>query len=189
VSAAERVPGLQPSPHCERWTACGDAALDAFSGVSVYVITGVSQAVACPGDVITLTGTGFGSTPGRVSFGGVETTATTWTDISIPVTVPPGARNPLSLVLPKYKRWICGRLVEATPLGSITASFEVGIPEIEALFIGSPWNRPYCVEPGDPIPLSWRVRGTTKVVVEVLDAAGQVVVRSDPAPATGSSRR
>jgi hypothetical protein len=180
-----RFPDLNLHLTCEKWVGCGNTALEAFSGARAYVITGVSRAVACPGDVITITGAGFGTTPGQVSFGGVLATATTWTDTSITVTVPPGARNPLSLVLPKYMRLVCNRLVEATPIGSITANFEVGVPEIQAFFIDSPWNRPYCVEPGAPIRLTWRVRGTTNVRVEILDPAGQVIAVSDPAPRHG----
>lgn len=180
-----RFPDFNIHLTCERLVACGNAALEAFSDVRAYAISGVSQPVACPGDTITLTGTGFGTSPGRVSFGSVEATAATWTDTSITVTVPPGARNPLSLVLPKYLRWICGRLVEATPLGSTTANFEVGLPEIQAFFIDSPWNRPYCVEPGDPIPLTWRVRGTTNVRVEIRNEAGLLLFESDPAPRHG----
>jgi IPT/TIG domain len=173
------------TPPCERLIACGNSALEEFGGVRSYEITSVSTAVACPGDVITITGVGFGSTPGRVSFGGIEATATTWSDTSITVTVPQGARNPLSLVLPKYQRLICGRLVEATPLGSVTASFEVGAPEILAFFVDSPGNRTYCVEPGARIPLTWRVQGATNVRVEVLNAQGQSLFTSDPAPRHG----
>jgi hypothetical protein len=180
-----QIPEVNLQLTCEPFVPCGDAALEAFGSVSSYLITGVSMAVACPGDVITITGSGFGSTAGRVSFGGVETAATTWTDTSITVTVPPGARNPLALVLPKAQRLICGRLVEVTPSGTITANFEVGVPEVQAFFVGSPWNRPFCVEPGDPIPLSWRVRGTTKIRVEVLDAQNNVLFVSDPAPRHG----
>ncbi|MDX1251758.1 MAG: IPT/TIG domain-containing protein [Gammaproteobacteria bacterium] len=185
----ECPPPRGPSPDlhltCEPIRVCGFEALEAFSGVPSYLISGVSTAVACPGDVITITGTGFGNVPGRVRFGPVETTATTWTSTSITVTVPTGAGNPLSLVLQKVTLMICGRLIEATPTGTMTATFEIGMPEIEAFFIGSPSNRPYCVEPGALIPLTWRVRGTTRVRVEILDDAGQVVFASDPAPRHG----
>lgn len=180
-----RLPGFEFHLTCEPLQICGGEALEAFSGVPSYEVTGVSAATACPGDVITLTGTGFGNVPGRVRFGGVEATATTWTDTSITVTVPAGAGNPLSLALPKVARMVCGRLIESTPTGTVTAAFEIGAPEIQAFFVGSPWNRPYCVEPGAPIPLTWRVSGTTKVRVEIQDSAGAVLFASDPAPRNG----
>lgn len=180
-----QLPGFDFHLTCEPIRICGGEALEMFSGVPSYEISGVSAAVACPGDTITLTGTGFGSVPGHVRFGGVETTATSWSDTSITVTVPAGAGNPLSLVLPKVARLVCGRLIESTPTGSVTASFEIGIPEILAFFVGSPWNRPYCVEPGAPIPLTWRVVGARKLRVELVDSAGQVLFARDPAPRNG----
>jgi hypothetical protein len=181
-----QFPGFDFQLTCEPLQICGGEVLEMFSGVpSYYEVTGVSPATACPGDVITLTGNGFGSVSGRVRFGGVEATATTWTDTSITVEVPAGAGNPLSLVLPKFTRMVCGRLIESTPNGTVTATFEVGIPEIQAFFVGSPWNRPWCVEPGAPIPLTWRVIGSTQVRVEILDSAGQVLFASDPAPRNG----
>lgn len=180
-----RFPGFDFHLTCEPLQICGGEVLEMFSGVPSYEVTGVSPATACPGDVITLTGTGFGSVPGRVRFGAVEATATSWSDTSITVTVPAGAGNPLSLVLPKVARMVCGRLIEATPTGTVTASFEIGVPEIQAFFVGSPWNRPYCVEPGAAISLTWRVSGTTRVRVEILEGSGNVLVASDPAPRNG----
>ncbi|GAA1861761.1 IPT/TIG domain-containing protein [Asanoa iriomotensis] len=180
-----KLPDLPVPAFCEPLRRCGDAAGGTFGGVASYVINAVSPPVACPGDTVTLSGFGFGSIPGTVSFGGATATASAWSDTSITVTAPAGARNPLGLILPTQKYLICGRLVEARPTGTVTADFAIGVPVIEAFFAGSPWNNPYCVEPGAPIPLQWRVSGANHVRVEVRDQNGTVVAASDPAPAHG----
>ena len=180
------IPEFPPLVECEPHLPCLENALEAFEGARGYVISAVSPAVACPGDTIVITGAGFGTTPARVRFGGVTTTATSWSDTSITVVVPAGAGNPLSLDLPPYSRLVCGRLVEATPTGRIDAGFEVGIPEILAFFAGSRPQAVFCVEPGAPIPITWRVRGAVAIRVAVTDDAGGIVAVSDPAPANGT---
>ena len=55
--------------------------------------TSLSPAVAERGDSITIAGTGFGTTPGSVTIGGVAAVATDWTATSITATVPAGAAN------------------------------------------------------------------------------------------------
>ena len=103
------IPDFPPLVECEPHLPCLENALEAFEGARGYVISSVSPATACPGDTIVITGAGFGTTPGRVRFGGVTTTATSWSDTSITVVVPAGAGNPLSLDLPAYSRLVCGR--------------------------------------------------------------------------------
>lgn len=178
-------PGFGVPAPCEPLRVCADAAGGAGSGVGGYLITAVSQAVACSGDVITLTGVGFGTTPGQVQFGAVTTNASSWSATSITVTVPAGAGNPLVLILPAVTTMICGRVVEMRPQGRVDTPFEIGVPVIEAFFAGSPWDNPYCVEPGKPIPLQWRVSGETHIRVEVRDGQGNLVASSDPAPSNG----
>ncbi len=45
------------------------------------------------GALVTITGTGFGTTPGTVTIGGVSASTTTWSDTSVTATVPPAAGN------------------------------------------------------------------------------------------------
>ena len=61
----------------------------------VPTITGFSPVSAKPGDVVTLTGTNFGATPGNniVFFGATRATVTVASAISVTVTVPSGASH------------------------------------------------------------------------------------------------
>lgn len=64
-----------------------------FTVLTPLSITGISQISGSPGDTITITGNGFGSTQSDsvVTFDGVTATATSWSDTSIQAVVPNGA--------------------------------------------------------------------------------------------------
>ncbi|MGB7154128.1 MAG: IPT/TIG domain-containing protein [Candidatus Acidiferrales bacterium] len=64
-----------------------------FTVLTPLSITGISQISGSPGDTVTITGTGFGSTQSDsvVTFDGVTATATSWSNTSIQAVVPSGA--------------------------------------------------------------------------------------------------
>src|SRR5260370_15000483 len=63
-------------------------------GVNFYigaVMTGVSPRTALVGSSVTITGSGFGTSGGTVTFNGTAATTSGWTDASIVAQVPEGA--------------------------------------------------------------------------------------------------
>ena len=64
-----------------------------FTVLPSLTVTGISSISGSPGDTVTITGTGFGSTQSDsvVTFDGVTATATSWSDTSIQAVVPSGA--------------------------------------------------------------------------------------------------
>ena len=96
-----------------------------YSGVVSPHISGVNPTSGTGGTPVTITGSGFGATRGAssvVQFGGVNATATSWSDTSIVATVPTGLlEGPISIV------------VTVNTLASNTAGFTVTGPQITSL--------------------------------------------------------
>src|SRR5262245_50845895 len=59
--------------------------------MAVPSITSLSPNSGALGTSVTIAGSGFGSTPGTVTFNGTTGTPTSWNDVSIQVPVPAGA--------------------------------------------------------------------------------------------------
>lgn len=117
---------------------------------ATYRIDAVDPPFACAGDEASISGLGFGSTPGSASVGGIQVEVTRWSDTEITFQVPD---RPISGVLaigiPGVQEIICEDLVEFPPTSETFVFYVAGPPSIE-LF------GPDVVEPGEPIPLSWR---------------------------------
>ena len=169
-----------------------DVVLAAGADPAPYVITSVTPLRACPGDTLTLDGTGFGITPGLVVFrrlggGTMEVTAASWTATQIKVVVPAQAAAGLWLKIPVSNVVICGVAVDRYLPGQTVETFDGSAPYIEALYAGHTPHAPFVVEPNELLNINWRVFGATKVVVEVLDdSTGLSLAHSDPAPSIGS---
>lgn len=69
------------------------AACGGPTGPAVPNASALTPGTAERGDSVTITGSGFGTTPGSVTIGGEAATTTAWTDTSITATVPAGATN------------------------------------------------------------------------------------------------
>lgn len=69
------------------------AACGGPGGPAVPNATSLNPSVALRGASVTITGAGFGASPGSVTIGGVAATTTDWTDTSITATVPANAEN------------------------------------------------------------------------------------------------
>jgi len=167
---------------------CFDATLDGGPTVT-YTITKVTPAVACPGDVISIIGTNFGST-GKVVFrrlggGELEVNARTWTGTLITVEVPPTAAGGLWLRIPAGTRVVCGVVIETSVPGQVFEGFDGSAPYIEALHLGGSAWPPFVVRPGAPISVHWRVYGATGIVVQVFDETGAMVASLTNPPGLG----
>ena len=70
------------------------------NGVMLYVIphvTGISASWGPPGSSLTITGSGFDASPGRVTFAGAEAAVQSWADDRIVVTVPDAAEGAIGV--------------------------------------------------------------------------------------------
>ncbi|MEO6669463.1 MAG: IPT/TIG domain-containing protein [Ferruginibacter sp.] len=116
--------GFDPSkpmdPHMEDMLKClDDLSKPQANDVINYSIDDVSPADACPGDTLTITGSGFKNSAGKIKFRGnnysniVKADPITWTDTEIKVVVPAGAfYGPVDLEFPfRLGRFICGSIV------------------------------------------------------------------------------
>src|SRR5215469_8337715 len=68
--------------------------IPAFQSIVAYAVPNISSLSPTSGNVgvsVTISGSGFGSTPGTVTFNGVTASPSSWTDTSIILTVPSGA--------------------------------------------------------------------------------------------------
>ncbi|MEO8336909.1 MAG: IPT/TIG domain-containing protein [bacterium] len=189
--------GLPTRSDCIPWLdwhgPCLTAVIESVVGdPAPYLITSVTPLRACPGDTLTIAGTGFGTTSGLVVFrrlggGTMEIAATTWTDTAIMVKVPQQAAAGLWLKIPVADSVVCGVAMNRYLPGQSVETFDGSAPYIEALYAGHGPQPPYIVEPNDLLNINWRVFGAANVTVEVMDnGTGVSLARSDPAPSIGA---
>lgn len=156
-----------------------------------YTITGISPTRACAGQQITVTGTGFGSTPGLVRFKAhtvglpIDVVADSWTDTTIVVTVPQGAGCGLSLIISVGTIVVCNRFVDLKALGFHQVEFGGTSPEIQSFYVTRP-GAEICLRPGEVATLRWQTCAADAIRVELVRPNGDVLVEADPAPASGS---
>jgi hypothetical protein len=156
-----------------------------------YVITSISPADACPGDTLTLTGTGFGTVPGRVCFlgaaGGGCTDATTWTDTVITATVHPaasGGRVTLDIVERTGK--LCGHVFEIKRPGT-GIEFTGGRAQIAALTVAGR-QQGICIAPNTSVPVAWQATPAGNTAVRLVVSSPQgVLLDVSGLPAVGST--
>lgn len=185
-----RDPGL-----LEKW-ACTAEVVIALRGVrgvfgsGSYTITSVSNVHACPGDVLTITGSGFSATAGRVMFptssGSGTVTATTWTDTLIAVTVPANATcGTLSLRIFEKTVEVCGRFVDINRTSYTRFQFLGGTTRISLLRFRNT-RGPGCASPNTTARVEWNTCNADSVSLILRDDGGTELLRIEPAAASGS---
>lgn len=155
-----------------------------------YLITSVSDVHACPGDTITITGSGFGASAGEVVFytssGSGTVTPISWTDTSITVTVPANATcGPLTLRIYQMTVEVCGHFVDIYKTSFVRFQFLGGATRVSMLRFGGV-RTPNCATPGTTARIDWATCNADAVRVVVADGDGSEIARIDPAPGSGS---
>lgn len=189
-----RPGGFPHRPDLEQWICTASVVralrLIGFLGGGIYNITNVSPARACPGDTITITGVGFGATPGSVLFptssGGGMVSPLTWSDTQITVVVPPNADcGKLTLQILVGTVEVCGRFVSIYkhPVGS-GHSFLGGQTRIKHMSFRP--STEGCLRPGQTAAFHWAVCNATDVNIVVRGPDGSELARVDPAAEVGS---
>ncbi len=156
-----------------------------------YTIQSVTPAVACPGDLISIAGSGFG-TGGTVVFrrlggGELEVAAQSWSDTLITVIVPATTGGGLWLKIPAGSRLVCGVLIPNNVPGQVFENFDGSAPYIEALHLGGSHVGPFTVRPGAPFAVHWRAYGATDRTLLVSNAQGGTVAQMNNLPAVGAT--
>ena len=193
----EACPPRRPLACCDvcldtRLIDCLRQAVRSWCCVGCYTVTEVRPPRACPGDEIVIAGTCFGEKPGRIVFRkkgtvgpGAIVEATSWCDDRITVTVPDDAGCGLWLQLPPDTVAVCGRFLEYRRTGCIWKGFEGTSPEILAFAVKGHVEGE-CLEPGEPLRISWRTCATDRVRIEILnEGTGATIASLDPAGASG----
>lgn len=163
-----------------------------------YLVTAVTPARACPGESITITGSGFGATPGTVRFrrrgtppgsSTISVPAQSWSDTTVVVAVPADAGCGVQLVVPVASWQACGSVVELFKQGEFSADYIGGAPDVlsfSAAGVHSLDEAPQaCTIEPSTFTVTWDVRAADHVIVQVTTASGW---RGgvDPAPSVGS---
>lgn len=86
-----------------------------FTPYAQGFVTGISATSALVGGTITLTGTGFGSTPGSVVVNGTQFAAATWSDTSVTFTVPDSVTSGYAGVIAAGGRVSNGKWLTVAP--------------------------------------------------------------------------
>jgi hypothetical protein len=158
----------------------------------VYHVSSISPTGGCAGTLITIVGSGFGSTAGSVVFpGGGTVTAETWSDTQITVRVPPGAIcGDVRPLIYERTEFVCGEGFEIHRTGSVAMQFDGSVPAILAFAVSGPvrmWKGAVRVEPGVTLTAAWSACGMQGTVAHFRVYAGTNVLRDTPsAPLTGT---
>lgn len=185
-------PGLPANPEeIERW-ACTAEAVRAFRRYRryTYSITGLSDPNACPGDLLTISGFGFGDDPGLVRFrstssGSIDVAPETWSDSEITVIVPEDATcGRVSLRIYIETVIVCDRVIDIYSNSHTSMYFRGGRPRI-ALFT-SYSTLGDCIRPGRILGLRWSVCNADNVSLSVRDDDGTSLLNLRFLPLTGS---
>ena len=161
----------------------GRALREQLGRISGYRITSITPARACPGEEITIRGSGFvfEGDPGRfVHFPGAEegtrvpASASTWSDNEIRVIVPDGARCGMLDLDFNGRATItaCDREFELAPSAFESVRFEGGATAIKSLSRSRSLHT--CFDAGDDIYISWRTCNTDRVRLRIADHLGTV---------------
>lgn len=167
-------------------------------------VDAISPSSAAVGDAVTITGGGFGHTPGTVSIGSATFPVRSWSPTSITLTVPPGAPSGVPGIQPKDtgapasapSLTVLPRITGVTPGHAAPgAAFEVvgtsfGPPQTgDSVSVGSVaatvslWSDTQIVA---AIPAGLPA-GATSVAVSVAGAQGPITTAITIDPATGTS--
>lgn len=189
--------GLPRNPEIlEKWACTAEMVL-AFRRIrglgllTGYSITSVSPPNACPGDEITITGSGFDAVAGEVRFrvssgGTIDVAATSWTDTSITVRVPDTAIcGRLSLVIYTTTIEACGRFIDLyKPAGSLV-TFNGGATKITS-FGFSRTIALDCSLPDSIVSINWSSCNADRVELSLIETDGSVIFSAASLPAIGS---
>ena len=138
-----------------------------------YEIHGISPLTACPAQPIVISGSGFGSAAGQVSFperagtrAAVSVPQADWTDTQVTVTVPQEATcGALTLVKTAVATVeACGRFIDTAWPGISTATFGGALPHIKSFTANGKTGR-LRVDPGASITFAWSACPTTNTSV------------------------
>jgi hypothetical protein len=130
--------------------------------IAPYVIASITPRSACPGQTVTITGSGFDSKARTVRFptigGSADGQVASWSDTKVEVVVPADATcGDLELVIPAGQVESCaGQAFDVMKPGSGTPSFDGGVPQIKS-FTGNGRSENLRVDPGSTIELTWSV--------------------------------
>lgn len=151
-----------------------------------YRVTEVAPARACPGDVVTIRGSGFGSAGGDVYFeGGATGEVLTWSDTEITVRVPEAAGCGLRLSILADTIEVCGRFIDVYKRGRFDANFEGTAPGIVDLGIDGERGR-VCVSPGVDVRVHWETCAADTIEITVEEEDGDVIASYHPSDASGT---
>ncbi len=134
-----------------------------------YVIASIAPSVACPGQKVVITGSGFGAQAQVVRFPTMGGTAagqvSTWSDTSIEVAVPADATcGDIQLLIPAGTTTTCtGQSVDVTKPGSGNPHFDGGIADIGGFTVNGRATR-VRVEPGGSLEFVWQACPSTATV-------------------------
>lgn len=134
-----------------------------------YVIASIVPNVACPGQKIVVTGSGFGAQEQIVRFPTIGGTAaglvSNWSDTSIEVVVPADATcGDIQLLIPAGATTTCtGQSVDVMKPGSGNLRFAGGIADIRAYTVNGKATR-VRVEPGGSLEFVWQACPSTATV-------------------------
>ncbi|MGE5289676.1 MAG: hypothetical protein ACM3ML_21290 [Micromonosporaceae bacterium] len=164
-----------------------------------YLVTGVAPERACPGVPITITGSGFGGTPGTVRFRKrgtvkgsppIDVAPTSWSDTEVVVVVPQDAGWGIELVIPIDEWQVCGSIVALFKKGQFTADFGGGAPDVMLFSVAgvtaSEGTPATCTIEPSTLAITWDVRAADHVTVEVRGPGNVVLAVKKPAPSAGS---
>ena len=170
---------------CDRANRLAFELLPVLKGqIPPYHIQSISDPLACPGSLITLKGTNFGSAgkvlfpagnrdPHKHSVQPRSVTAQFWSGSEIRVVVPDWAA-PGSISLEIYERTVhgCTNFFQLFRPGN-AIPFSGGVPEIYALTVNGR-SDPQVVEPGSPLRLGYQVSPgeTVRVSLDFIDENG-----------------
>ena len=163
--------------------------------VTPYVINAIAPARQCPGQTVTITGSGFGSQPEKVLFavagpgGTAEAQVNTWSDGQIEVVVPANAIcGDVRLVIPAGTATACGgRSIDVYKPASGSPHFDGGITHISR-FTGNGASANLRVDPKATINFAWNVcPSTASVKLTVTEQFSGTVVASHAGLAANGS--
>jgi hypothetical protein len=139
-----------------------------------YIITNITPQNICPPDTISIAGTNFGATAGKVVFKRAddtefEITPLTWADTLITVDVPEAA---VSVWLKIFANQIevCGATVDLYGPGQVYSTFHSGPAVINLLTVNGIAQSPVVIQPGINLSIHSQIFGATNVQIEILNA-------------------
>ncbi|WP_396913374.1 hypothetical protein [Mycolicibacterium sp.] len=158
-----------------------------------WLVRSISDSTACPGQVVVLTGSGFGAAGGAVFFNATGTgndlpaQVLAWTDTSITVRVPIGAHpGPIRLQIALPPVNFCGGSFPLSRQGKSEVQFLGGSPEI--YYLDSDWTNGPVIVPDTDVVLDFGYTPAPGVTATVAVRNGPTVIATFPGLTGGAHR-